>query len=179
MSSRWSTPRGFVLRLAVGRSCACPHRPEFEGGTDAQDRGVRSHLAHLGLIVVLSGASQATRLFYESAYVSGQTVTINAIEVHQGAPLQAQADFYQVVYPIGWQFLGFAAPQCNPCDHDGGGIDFIDFHDLVLDSMPSSPGHGEFSPLWARVSRAPRIHRERVPRRCCEPGIRRFDSDQV
>jgi hypothetical protein len=105
-------------------------------------------LLTLGLIVVFSGSAQAARPFYESAYVSGQTVTINAIEVHQGAPLQAQADFYQVVYPIGWQSLGLAAPQCNPCDHDGGGIDFTDFHDHVLDSIPSSPGHGEFSPLW-------------------------------
>ena len=27
-------------------------------------------------------------------------------------------------------------------------MDFIDFHDHVLDSMPGNPGHGEFSPLW-------------------------------
>lgn len=85
---------------------------------------------------------------YESAYVGGQTVTINAIEVPNVAPERARADFYQVVYPIGWQSLGLAAPQCNPCDHQHDGIDFTDFHDHVLDSMPSSPGHGEYSPLW-------------------------------
>jgi len=88
---------------------------------------------------------------YEPAYVNGKTVTINAIDVPNHAPAQAQADFYEVVYPFyptGWQDLGLAAPQCNPCDHEGNGIDPTDFHDHILDSMPSSPGHGEFSPLW-------------------------------
>jgi hypothetical protein len=87
---------------------------------------------------------------YEPAYVGGITVTINAIEVKQNAGViaHATADFYETVYPIGWQALGIAAPQCNPCDHEGNGIDFTDFHDHVLDSMPSSPGHGEFNPNW-------------------------------
>ena len=99
----------------------------------------------LGLFLASSVNAQPG---YEPAYVAGQTVTINAIEVPNHAPQTAQADFYQVVYPINWQQLGLAPPQCNPCDHDGGGIDFIDFHDHVLDSMPANPGHGEFSPLW-------------------------------
>jgi hypothetical protein len=34
----------------------------------------------------------------EPAYFNGKTVTINAIEVPQHAPLQAQADLYLVVY---------------------------------------------------------------------------------
>jgi hypothetical protein len=85
---------------------------------------------------------------YEPAYVNGQTVTINAIELAQKAPRQAQADFYEVVYPIDWQQRGLAPPQCNPCDHEGNGIDFTDFHDHILDSMPSSPGHGEYRTLW-------------------------------
>jgi hypothetical protein len=102
-------------------------------------------LAITALSMALAGPAAAGKPEYEGAYVGGQTVTINAIEVPNKAPLQAQADFYLVVYPIGWTG---PAPQCNPCDHDGGGIDFIDFHDHVLDSMPSWPGHGEFSPLW-------------------------------
>lgn len=85
---------------------------------------------------------------YELAYVNGKTVTINAIEVSQNAPHQAQADFYEVVYPIGWEILGLSPPQCNPCDHEGNGIDFTDFHDHILDSMPSDPGHGQYRPLW-------------------------------
>ena len=85
---------------------------------------------------------------YEQAYVLGQTVTINAIEVPNKAPLQAQADFYEVVYPVDWQARGLSAPQCNPCDHEGNGIDFTDFHDHILDSMPGNPGHGEYTPLW-------------------------------
>jgi len=92
--------------------------------------------------------ASAAKPGYEPAYVNGQTVTINAIEVPNKAPLQAQADFYEVVYPIGWESLGIGSPQCAPCDHEGNGIDFTDFHDHILDSMPSSPGHGEYSPLW-------------------------------
>jgi len=85
---------------------------------------------------------------YEPAYVNDQTVTINAIEVPNVAPDQAQADFYEVVYPPDWQTLGLGAPQCDPCDHDGNGIDMLDYHDHVLDSMPSSPTGNEYKAPW-------------------------------
>jgi hypothetical protein len=87
---------------------------------------------------------------YEPAYVSGETVMINAIEVKQNAGVlqHAAADFYEVVYPIDWQSRSLSTPQCHPCDHEGNGIDFTDFHDHILDSMPSSPGHGEYNPNW-------------------------------
>jgi hypothetical protein len=98
-------------------------------------------------LVLVSGVS-AQQPEYEPAYVNGKTVTINAIEVSQNAPHQAQADLYLVVYPIDWEALGVPPPQCNPCDHGGDGIQFDDFHDHVLDSMPSDPGHGEFRTLW-------------------------------
>jgi hypothetical protein len=55
---------------------------------------------------------------------------------------------YLVIYPIGWEGLGVDPPQCNPCDHGSDGIQFDDFHDHVLDSIPSDPGHGEFRTLW-------------------------------
>jgi hypothetical protein len=86
---------------------------------------------------------------YEPAYYGGGTVTINAIEVRQNrGPLEhAAADFYEVVYPIDHS-LWPGNPQCNPCDHDGNGIDPPDYHDHVLDSIPSSPGHGEYNALW-------------------------------
>ena len=99
-------------------------------------------------VVFMTSSANAAKPGYEPAYVGGQTVTINAIEVPNHAPPQAQADLYQVVYPIGWQQLGLDPPQCNPCDHQGNGIDFTDYHDHILDSMPSSPGHGEYTPLW-------------------------------
>jgi hypothetical protein len=95
-----------------------------------------------------NGRAHPGRPGYEDAYYDGGVVTINAIEVPPKAPEQAQADFYEVVYPIGWESLGLAPPQCNPCDHQGNGIDFTDYHDHVLDSIPSSPGHGEYSALW-------------------------------
>jgi len=90
----------------------------------------------------------AGRPLYEPAYVNGTTVTINAIEVHQneGALTHAAADLYQVVYPID-PSLWPVAPQCNPCDHTGNGIDPTDYHDHVLDSLPGTTG-GEFNPLW-------------------------------
>ena len=85
---------------------------------------------------------------YEQAYVNDTTVTINAIEVHQNPNVltHATADFYEVVYPTDHS-LWPAPPQCDPCDHQGNGIDPTDFHDHVLDSMPGT-GHGEFNPLW-------------------------------
>jgi hypothetical protein len=112
-------------------------------------------LALIILALVLVGGVSAHRPEYEPAYVNGNTVTINAIEVSQNAPPQAQADFYLVVYPIGWEGLGVAPPQCNPCDHGGDGITFDDFHDHVLDSIPADPGHGEFRTLWHVFAVAP------------------------
>lgn len=105
-------------------------------------------------LVLVSGVS-ASQPEYELAYVNGKTVTINAIEVSQNAPAEAQADLYFVVYPIGWEALGIAPPQCNPCDHGGDGVQFDDFHDHVLDSMPSDPGHGEYRTLWHVFGVAP------------------------
>lgn len=103
-------------------------------------------LAAMACLVVGSSAL-AGAPGYEEAYVDGKTVTINAVEVPNHAPYRAQADLYEVVYPLGYESLGLT-PQCAPCDHDGNGIDLIDYHDHVLDSMPGDPGHGEFSPLW-------------------------------
>ena len=110
-------------------------------------------LVSISLLVVILSLILVSGVFagrpdYEPAYFNGETYTINAIEVPNRAPLQAQADLYLVIYPIGWEDLGVDPPQCNPCDHEGEGISFDDFHDHVLDSIPSSPGHGEFSPLW-------------------------------
>jgi len=86
---------------------------------------------------------------YEPAYYNGSTVTINAIDVPQNSgPLEhAAADFYLVVYTPN-KALWPSNPMCNPCDHTGDGIDFTDFHDHLLDSIPSDPGHGEFNPIW-------------------------------
>jgi hypothetical protein len=105
-------------------------------------------------LVVVSGVA-ADQPEYEPAYFNGKTVTINAIELSQHAPLQAQADLYLVVYPIGWEELGVAPPQCDPCDHGNDGIGWDDFHDHVLDSIPSDPGHGEFRTLWHVFAVAP------------------------
>jgi hypothetical protein len=111
--------------------------------------------AALGLTFALAG-SGAAKPEYEPAYVNGTTVTINAIEVHQNANTlaHATADLYLVIYPQVALDAGLV-PQCNPCDHAGNGITPDDFHDHVLDSIPGSPGHGEFSPLWHVFAIAP------------------------
>ena len=103
-------------------------------------------LAALGVGLVFAAVAAGGKPGYEPAYYNGSTVTINAIETPQNAgPLQnAAADFYEVVYPPGTG----KTPQCNPCDHQGNGITPDDFHDHVLDSVPSSPGGGEYNPLW-------------------------------
>jgi len=133
---------------------AAPLLGAYDTGDTREGGGIMRRLAALmaiGFAVAL--AVPATALAggppeYEQAYVNGTTVTINAIEVHQsqGALTHAAADFYQVVYPTD-QRLWPAPPQCNPCDHQGNGIDFTDFHDHVLDSVPGT-GHSEFNPLW-------------------------------
>jgi hypothetical protein len=112
-------------------------------------------LALIILTLVLVSGVSAGQPEYEPAYANGKSVTINAIEVSQNAPHQAQADLYLVVYPIDWESLGVAPPQCNPCDHGGDGVTFDDFHDHVLDSIPSDPGHGEFRTLWHVFAVAP------------------------
>jgi hypothetical protein len=111
-------------------------------------KGIALLIVALGLTLAVPGSAGAAPQ-YEAAYFDDQTVTINAIEVHQNANTlaHATADFYLVVYPRD-RALWPSAPQCDPCDHDGQGIDFIDFHDHVLDSIPADPGHGEYSPLW-------------------------------
>lgn len=130
-------------------------------------------VAALGGVLLGAGfAGPATgSIPHEQAYVNGQVVTITAIDVPRASvlPNQAQADFFQVVYPVNpftvagpinpfttgtglgdvvyWQSLGIPTfPQCNPCNHEGTPqIDADDFHDHVLDSMPTNVG---FRPIW-------------------------------
>jgi hypothetical protein len=78
----------------------------------------------------------------ETMWFDGNIVNITASDwLPQSAPLKVQTNVFVVVYPIGWEDLGLAPPQCNPCDHAGNGIGFDDFHDHVLDSVPGSPGY--------------------------------------
>jgi hypothetical protein len=88
---------------------------------------------------------------YEYAYYNGTIVTMNHISVPQNpkALAHAAADLYAVFYPANhalWPLL--SSPLCNPCDHPGPPGDPRNYHDHVLDSIPSDPGHGEFNALW-------------------------------
>ena len=93
----------------------------------------------------LSAPDVSGRPAYELAYYNGTTVTMNHIEIPQnpGALAHAAADLYAVIYPAN-HALWPSPPLCNPCIHNGNPI----YHDHVLDSIPSDPGHGEFNALW-------------------------------
>jgi hypothetical protein len=122
---------------------AAPSSLGATNGTDALGSAVL-HAASGELTVRTAGKPE-----YGKAYYNGLTVTMNEIDVPQNPHVleQAAADLYAVIYPPN-HTLWPSPPQCNPCDHNGNGDDLPDFHDHVLDSIPSSPGHGEFSPLW-------------------------------
>lgn len=94
---------------------------------------------------------------YDHAYYNGTVVTFNEIQVPQNqGPLEhASAELYSVVYPPNKSLWPSTPPQCNPCDHNGNGDDPPDYHDHVFDSIPSDPGHGEFSPIWQVIAIVP------------------------
>jgi len=75
---------------------------------------------------------------------------MNHISIPQNpeALVHAAADLYAVFYPANHALWPSTPPLCNPCDHPGVGNDPRNYHDHVLDSIPSDPGHGEFNPLW-------------------------------
>src|SRR6478672_12547463 len=87
---------------------------------------------------------------YERAYYNGTIVTMNHISVPQNPNTlaHAAADLYAVFYPANHALWPSTPPLCNPCDHPGAPGDPRRYHDHVLDSIPSNPGHGEFNPLW-------------------------------
>jgi hypothetical protein len=136
---------GFAIAAAVwlgACSESSPVRPDLATSGVVSDHSPTSNVAN-------PRASAQGQPGYEPAYYNGSTVTIDAIETPQNVgPLEhAAADFYVVTYPTD-RSLWPSPPQCNSCDHAGDGIDPTDYHDHVLDSIPSSPGHGEYNPLW-------------------------------
>ena len=105
----------------------------------------------IAALLFWSGASMCVFAapIYEPAFVNGHTVIISAKDPFPGTvPRQAQNQYYEVIYPIGWQTLTTSVPQCNPCDHGGDGDDFFDYHDHVFAAEPSSTGKGAYGPLW-------------------------------
>ena len=99
-------------------------------------------LALIAIGLLLINSSFAQQPDQEAAYFDGQTVRISAdLGIPQRVPANVTGNVYLVVYPIGFQDLGVSAPQCDPCDHLGDGITFDDFHDHVLDSVPTVPGY--------------------------------------
>jgi hypothetical protein len=137
-----------LLPLAAGCGKQAPTEPSSNLAAATASNLATAASARTTAADAGKGIASPGRPGYEPAYYDDQTVTINAVEIPNVAPEQAQADFWEVVYPPNWQDLGLSPPQCNPCDHDQNGIDPADYHDHVLDSMPSSPGHGEYRAPW-------------------------------
>jgi hypothetical protein len=97
------------------------------------------------------GAAASGPPEYELAYYNGTIVTMNHITIPQNpnALAHATADLYAVFYPANHALWPPSVlPLCNPCDHPGPPGDPRNYHDHVLDSIPSDPGHGEFTALW-------------------------------
>ena len=110
----------------------------------------KSVIALAALLLWSSSSISATAgPAYEPAYANGHTVIISVKDPFPGkVARQAQNQYYEVIYPIGWQSLTTSVPQCNPCDHVGDGDDFFDYHDHVFAAEPSNTGRGAYGPLW-------------------------------
>ena len=143
-----SVPSSFVAALVVVGTVlvvGCAKTSSPTSPSSISGAATSSVAVPVSATDALSAANGSGRPEYELAYYNGTTVTMNHIEVPQnpGALAHAAADLYAVIYPAN-QALWPSPPQCNPCVHNGNPI----FHDHVLDSIPSDPGHGEFNALW-------------------------------
>ena len=100
-------------------------------------------LFFVGSLFVIGANAQGGRPpDHEIGYFEGNEYNFTAADwLPQHAIEDVQNKIYVVAYPIGWEGLGLSAPFCNPCDHGGNGVDFTDFHDHVLDSIPTRPGY--------------------------------------
>ena len=140
----------FVVGCAQTSSPASPSSSASSSISGASTATAISSDADLAATTgTLTPATVDGRPHYELAYYNGTVVTMNHISVPQNpnALAHAAADLYAVFYPANhalWPVL----PLCNPCDHPGAATDPRRYHDHVLDSIPSDPGHGEFNALW-------------------------------
>ena len=126
-----ASPSSSISRASAAVTAADGAVPSSVGGTPAP-------------------ATVVGRPEYELAYYNGTIVTMNHISVPQNphALAHAAADLYAVFYPANHALWPSTPPLCNPCDHPGIANDPRNYHDHVLDSIPSDPGHGEFNALW-------------------------------
>jgi hypothetical protein len=141
---------GTVFVVGCAQTSSSPTSPSSSIG------GASSAVPNNSLVVPSSATGTQTaaavsgRPEYELAYYNGTIVTMNHISVPQnpGALAHAAADLYAVFYPANHALWPSTPPLCNPCDHPGPPGDPRNYHDHVLDSIPSDPGHGEFNALW-------------------------------
>jgi hypothetical protein len=137
----------FVVGCAQTSSPASPSSSISPAATVVPANGVAGPSSASG---TPTPATVIGRPEYEQAYYNGTIVTMNHISVPQNpeALAHAAADLYAVFYPANHALWPSTPPLCNPCDHPGVGNDPRNYHDHVLDSIPSDPGHGEFNALW-------------------------------
>lgn len=107
----------------------------------------------VALMAVLLGsavsAARAAPPIYEDGYANGRLVTISVQDPHPGQTATAARGLYfEVIYPLGWEYLTESIPLCNPCDHLGDGDDIFDYHDHVFSGEPSDPADDTYRPLW-------------------------------
>jgi len=148
MSVRSSSLIAAVVGTVVIVGCtqmSSPINPSSSLGAASTTNATSSPAVPGSATDALSAADVIGGPAYELAYYNGTIVTMNHIEIPQnpGALAHAAADLYAVISPAN-HALWPAPPLCNPCVHNGNPI----YHDHVLDSIPSDPGHGEFNALW-------------------------------
>lgn len=85
---------------------------------------------------------------FQPAYADGRIV-----HFEQRGPAAEDVDpdsvtmLYEVEYPTGWQAL-LARPLCNYCDHNGDGENAWDYHDHVLDDLPTRKANAAGDVHW-------------------------------
>lgn len=148
MSVRFSLLAVAVVGTVFTGGCAqtaSPTNPSSTVGRASTAPPTSGVAVPASAIAALTTTAVSGKPEYELAYYNGTIVTMNHIEVPQNpaALAHAAADLYAVIYPAN-HALWPSPPLCNPCIHNGNAI----YHDHVLDSIPSDPGHGEFNALW-------------------------------
>ncbi len=90
---------------------------------------------------------QAHEMF-QPAYLNNRLVQFaNLGAAPKGISAKQIHTIYETEYPTGWQET-LARPLCNYCDHFGDGENAWDYHDHVLDGLPSQADNDAKTVYW-------------------------------
>jgi hypothetical protein len=85
---------------------------------------------------------------FQPAYLDNRLVQFtNLGAAPKGIPANKIRTIYETEYPTGWQEL-LARPLCDYCDHFGDGENAWDYHDHILDGLPSQADNDAKTVYW-------------------------------